>query len=98
MRKKRHYEIGIIYAMKMMMIQMTKEKRSPNETAHLSKCLQILRRQCQRIALTDYTTSHDESQLRISNKAKINRGVLDKEDLGLLCALERTEDGEEELA
>lgn len=75
-----------------------KGKGNSTKTAHLSKCLQILRRQGQRIALTDYTTSHDESQLWISNKAKISRWVLDKEDLGLLCALERTKDGEEELA
>ena len=64
----------------------------------LSKCLETLGRQSQWVTLADNTTGQDEPQLGVSNVAEISRGILDKEDLGLLCALERTQDGEEEVA
>jgi len=73
------------------------DKRKTKEGL-LSKCLETLGRQSQWVTLADNTTSQDEPQLGVSDVAEISRGILDKEDLGLLCALERTQYREEEVS
>ena len=73
------------------------DKRKTKEGL-LSKCLETLGRQSQWVTLAHNTTGQDEPQLGVSNVAEISRGILDKEDLGLLCALERAQHREEKVS
>ncbi|KAH0281833.1 hypothetical protein KCU91_g106, partial [Aureobasidium melanogenum] len=64
--------------------QNSMQARKEIRESHLSKCLETLRRQRQRITLADHTTSHGKSQLLRSDEAEISCRILDKEDFGLL--------------